>query len=105
VEDRQRRSAGEPRRGGTERAGGPFPAPRRKLPGFPDAELDRPKTRRGDGGGLRKRWRDPDGTIYEWDYQHGTVEKYDRRGRHLGEYDAVTGEQLKGPDPTRRVEP
>jgi len=25
------------------------------------------------GGGLRKRWKDDDGAIYEWDYAHGPV--------------------------------
>ncbi len=34
-------------------------------------------------GGLRRRWRDPDGVIYEWDYQHGTVEVYDARASCL----------------------
>jgi hypothetical protein len=47
----------------------------------------------------------PRGAIYEWDSQHGTVEKYDARGRHLGEYDPDTGEELKSADPSRRVEP
>ena len=28
---------------------------------------------------------------YEWDSQHGTVEKYDKKGRHLGEFDPDTG--------------
>jgi hypothetical protein len=57
------------------------------------------------GGGLRARWKGKDGTIYEWDSRHGAVEVYDRRGRSLGEYDPNTGQQTKGPDPTRRVEP
>ena len=43
--------------------------------------------------------------IYEWDSQHGTVEKYDAQGRHLGEYDPETGEELNPADPSRRVEP
>jgi hypothetical protein len=51
------------------------------------------------------RWRDADGKIYEWDYQHGTAEVYDAQGHHLGEIDAETGEQIDGPDPTRRIEP
>ncbi len=38
------------------------------------------------------------------DYQHGSVEKYDKVGHHLGEYDADTGEQTKPPT-NRRVEP
>jgi RHS repeat-associated protein len=68
------------------------------LPGFPDAKRVRSKSH-------RRRWADDDGYIYEWDYQHGRVEKYDKRGRHLGEYDADTGAQTKPADPTRRIEP
>jgi hypothetical protein len=67
--------------------------------------LTNPKTPRRDGGGLRKRWRDRSGRIYEWDYQHGTVEVYDRRGEHVGEFDPYTAEQLKGPNPDYEVEP
>ncbi|WBG66892.1 hypothetical protein ELR50_03455 [Pseudomonas citronellolis] len=57
------------------------------------------------GGGKRKRWKDDEGYIYEWDSAHGAVEKYDRRGRHLGEFNPVTGEKNKDADPVRRVEP
>ena len=86
--------------------GRPFPAPRRRLPAFPNAEPVRPKTPRTGGAGLRRRWRDPQaGRIYEWDSQHGTVEAYDDRGRHLGEFDPSSGERLKEPDRSRRVEP
>ena len=75
------------------------------LPGFPKAEKAKAKTRIGSGSSLRKRWKDPDGVFYEWDSRHGTVEKYDSRGNHLGEFDPYTGKRLKPPDPTRRVEP
>jgi len=75
------------------------------LPGFPAAELTKPKTPRSDGTGLRKRWKDRSGRIYEWDYQHGTVEIYNRRGQHIGEFDPYTAEQLKGPNPYYQVEP
>jgi len=81
---------------------GYIPAPR-SLPAFPTARRARPKT--PFGGGLRARWVDGNGNIYEWDSQHGKVEKYDRRGRHLGEFDPVTGQQTKPADPTRRVQP
>lgn len=43
--------------------------------------------------------------VYEWDNQHGAVEVYNARGRHLGEYNHVTGERLKLADPTREIEP
>jgi len=72
-------------------------------PGFPLAERARAKTRFV--GGLRKRWVNPDGTILEWDYQHGRVEKYTRRGQHLGEFDAQTGTQTASADQARTVEP
>jgi len=79
-----------------------IPAPK-SLPAFPTAK--RAKSKTPYGGGLRIRWVDDDGNIYEWDSQHGKVEKYDRRGRHLGEFDPVTGKQTKDADPTRRVQP
>ena len=75
------------------------PAPK-DLPGFPDAERVRPRTPVQGGGGLRPRWEDGK-YIYEWDSRHGEVEKYDRRGRHLGSFDPNTGDALKGPVPGR----
>jgi hypothetical protein len=56
------------------------------------------------GGGLRHRWKLPDGTILEWDYRHGRVEKYDRQGHHLGEFDPDTGGRTKAAT-NRKVEP
>lgn len=80
-----------------------YPAPK-GLPAFPDATRATRKTPIK-GGGLRKRWKTPNGKIFEWDSQHGAVEMYDKRGRHLGEYDPTTGEQTKPADNTRKVEP
>jgi hypothetical protein len=82
-----------------------LPPPDGKLPGFPDARTVRPKTFRQDRIRLRRRWKTRDGTILEWDYQHGTVEAYDRRGRHLGEFDPMTGVRRSDAVPTRSVEP
>ena len=76
-----------------------------KLIAFPDAVRTDRKTRVKGGGALRKRWKTPKGHIYEWDSQHGTVEVYNKRGLHLGEYDPITGEQTKSADKTRSVEP
>ncbi len=77
-----------------------------KVPSaFPKLKIAKRKTTVQGGGGLRKRWKDKDGNIYEWDSQHGTVEKFNKRGRHLGEFDSTTGDQLKPADPTRRVDP
>jgi len=78
------------------------PAP--NTPPVPGARRVRGKTPVQGGGGTRKRWKDADGNIWEWDSQHGTFEKYDKRGRHLGEYD-TNGNQTKPPDPSRKVEP
>ncbi|RON55037.1 colicin E3/pyocin S6 family cytotoxin [Pseudomonas frederiksbergensis] len=75
------------------------------LAAFPDAKWASPKTSIKGGGGLRPRWKDRSGTIYEWDFQHGAVEKYNKRGKHLGEFDHETGTQNKPADPTRKVEP
>lgn len=75
------------------------------LPAFPDAKRAPSKTPVRGGGKLRPRWKDSDKIIYEWDFQHGTLEQYDKRGNHLGEYDHETGMQTKPADPTRSIEP
>ena len=75
-----------------------------ELPGFPEAK--RAKSKTWFPGGKRRRWKDQNGTIYEWDYENGKVEVYARRGEpHRGEYDPKTGEQTKPPNPQRSVEP
>ncbi|UZJ29834.1 colicin E3/pyocin S6 family cytotoxin [Streptomyces endophytica] len=75
------------------------------LPAFPDAKPGRAKTSVQSGGGKRPRWVNKKGQIFEWDFQHGTVEMYDKTGKkHLGEFDATTGEQTKPGDPSRHVE-
>jgi Cytotoxic len=74
-----------------------FPPPQ-NLPAFPDAVRVKRKNQ-------RVRWKDSDGNIYEWDYENGRVEKYNRRGRHLGEFDPNTGEQTKPAKPGRTTEP
>ena len=79
--------------------------PPRLPPAFPHLRPARPKTPVSKGGGLRKRWKDHAGNIYEWDYQHGTIEKYNGRGRHLGEFDSNTGQMMKPPNPDRSVTP
>lgn len=76
-----------------------------QLPAFPDAKQVRGKTRVQGGGQVRPRWTDTSGHIYEWDFRHGTVEKYNKRGIHLGEFDHETGVQTKNADPSRRIEP
>jgi hypothetical protein len=82
-----------------------YKVPPKILPGFPEARPHKPKTPMNvKGAKKRKRWKAPDGTIYEWDYQHGTVEKYDKRGRHQGEFHKNGGKR-SGPDPNKRIDP
>lgn len=50
--------------------------------------------------GGHRRWRSLDGKrLYTWDSLHGEIEVYNRRGRHLGAADALTGVLIK---PARR---
>lgn len=74
------------------------------FPAFPGLKRATPKTPKK-GGGLRDRWKDEDGSIYEWDSQHGALEKYNKRGKHLGEFNPDTGAQTKPANKTRAVEP
>lgn len=55
------------------------------------------------GNRRRARWRD-DIYIYEWDYQHGTVEVYDLRGIHIEELAPETGVKIKDATPGRRID-
>jgi len=48
---------------------------------------------------------DVDGNIYEWDSLHGTLEMYNHKGRHLGEFDHESGKQLKDANPLYKIEP
>ncbi|MEY2934729.1 MAG: Colicin-E3, partial [Pseudomonadota bacterium] len=57
------------------------------------------------GEGLRRRRKDSDGGIYEWDSRHGTVERYNKRGKHIGEFDPKNGKQLKPANPGYEVDP
>lgn len=61
--------------------------PPRILPAFHNAVRVKSKTN-------RMRWKD-DNFIYEWDSLHGKIEKYNKRGKHLGEFNHITGEQTK----------
>ena len=54
---------------------------------FPNAENSSNKNQ-------RKRWIDGvNGDIYEWDYQHGDIEIYDKRGKHKGSINPKTKKQ------------
>ncbi|MHC8310669.1 colicin E3/pyocin S6 family cytotoxin [Pseudomonas sp. GT1P32] len=74
------------------------------LAAFPDLKSEPSKTYVRGGGSKRRRWKDSSGRIYEWDSQHGKVELYTKQGKHLREYDPLTGEQTKPADPKRSVE-
>lgn len=78
--------------------------PPKSLPGFPKARKVKGKTGMG-GGKIRRRWIDDDsGDILEWDYQHGKLERYNDRGKHLGEYDP-SGTQTKPAEKSRTITP
>ena len=82
-----------------------FKHPPDKPAAFPKLILVKRKSGVRGGGSKRKRWQDRDGNLYEWDGRHGTLEKYNRRGEHLGEFDPDTGDKLKARVPGRRIEP
>ncbi|WP_252177428.1 colicin E3/pyocin S6 family cytotoxin [Endozoicomonas sp. 4G] len=74
------------------------------LKAFPEAAKAKKKTSVQEGGAKRARWVDQKGNIYEWDSRHGTVEKYNKHGKHLGEFDPETGRPLVPADKNRKVE-
>ena len=74
------------------------------VPGFPELYRVEGKTFDRDGS-LRRRWKDDRGHIFEWGSQHDRLERYGRNGRHIGEFDPVTGEQTVPADATRKIEP
>lgn len=76
------------------------PAPK-GLIAFPDAVRVKSKTYVKGGGAERRRWKDRKGRIFEWDSMHGTVEIYDKQGKHLGEFNPETGARLEVAKPNR----
>lgn len=64
--------------------------PPERLRAFPKARRARRKTWMA-GAGMRQRWKEDDGTIFEWGYQHGHIEMYDWRGKHVSGFDAGSG--------------
>ncbi|MCU7281658.1 S-type pyocin domain-containing protein [Pseudomonas peradeniyensis] len=71
------------------------------LIAFPDAKRVKSKSSVRGGGKTRRRWQDSKGQIYEWDSMHGTVELYNKQGKHLGEFDPVSGNQTQPAIPGR----
>jgi hypothetical protein len=53
----------------------------------------------------QKRWRSKDGSrIYTWDSLHGEIEVFNKRGRHLGVIDPITGELIKPAVKGRKID-
>ncbi|WP_184879941.1 colicin E3/pyocin S6 family cytotoxin [Sphaerisporangium siamense] len=53
----------------------------------------------------KQRWRNQDGSrLYEWDSLHGHIEVYNKRGRHMGVADAVTGMMVSGAVRGRKID-
>lgn len=73
------------------------------LQAFSEFQAVKRKTPVQGGGGLRKRWKHRSGEILEWDSRHGALEKFDKHGHHLGEYDPASGRQLKPADKARSI--
>lgn len=49
-------------------------------------------------------WRNKEGDrYYTWDDLHGEIEVFNKRGRHLGVLDAVTGVLIKDPVKGRTI--
>ena len=71
-----------------------------EIKGIDDLRVVKPI---GGGDNKRKRWKDKKGCIYEWDRLHGRCEKYNKNGKHLGEFDPETGKQTKPANKTRSI--
>lgn len=70
----------------------------RPKPGF----LDKLERLRRSGP---PRWRDREqGLLFEYDPLHGHVEGYNLRGRHIGVFDAITGERVAAAKKGRRID-
>jgi Cytotoxic len=52
-----------------------------------------------------RRWRSADGKeLMTWDSLHGEVEVYNRRGRHIGTKDPISGVWIKNAVRGRRID-
>lgn len=52
-----------------------------------------------------RRWRSKNGKrLYTWDALHGEVEAFNTRGRHLGAFDPITEDMIKGPVQGRTID-
>ncbi|MBC3302415.1 S-type pyocin domain-containing protein [Pseudomonas sp. SWRI18] len=76
-----------------------------QITGFENLKKAKPMTPKQGSAGLRERWIDDKGRrIYEWDSQHGELEIYlASDGSHIGAFNHLTGEQLKGAKKKRNI--
>ncbi len=52
-----------------------------------------------------KRWRSQCGQrLYTWDAYHGEIEVFNKRGRHIGVFDALTGKMIKEAVKGRKID-
>lgn len=52
-----------------------------------------------------KRWMSKNRSkLYTWDWTHGEIEVFNRRGRHLGVLDAANGVLIKPAVPGRKID-
>jgi hypothetical protein len=42
--------------------------------------------------------------LYTWDWTHGEIEVFNRRGRHLGVIDAISGALIKNAVAGRKID-
>lgn len=68
---------------------------RKSLPGFEGSE--RLKSRKN----ARPSWNLGKGWHAEWDFQHGEVEVYNKKGKHQGAFNPENGEKIKDADKSR----
>jgi hypothetical protein len=53
----------------------------------------------------QQRWTSDRGTrLYTWDSLHGEVEVFNKRGKHIGVRDAVSGDWIKEAVPGRSID-
>jgi len=84
---------------------GKYNPPPKTLPAFKNAKLAPKRKTTSAASGKRKRWIDDDGKIIEWDALHAEVEVYNKRGKHLGEFDPETGVQTKPANSSYKIKP
>jgi hypothetical protein len=70
----------------------------------PDSEFIKSLEYLGAPGGRRRYRNRGHDRIYEWDSQHGELEIYNNKGRHLGVAEPEAGEMIKDAVRGRRID-